>query len=707
MSGRVELLLETQVSIQRRCDIDHVDALEELVPWWGCAKSHSPRCVFPDRNHDARHIRRCGAPLKRFLYSRLLGGRALAERAIDRNDDYVLAVASQVCHLKGGHRAYWLRSSFSHVSLMFSPMDKMCNVDSISPTVGFLSVGSLAPSTGKLHRYLMSVMRKALAALLTLVVVGCSEHSRNTRSGEPGGTLVISTTGDPGTLFPPLIRTTQGKQISEQIYDYLADVGPKMNTRGEKGFRAQLTDGWRWSADSLSLAFHLNPRARWHDGKPVTVHDVVFTFTLNKNPELGGAFVAELTNIDSVTASDSLTAVFWFHRRLPTQFLDAAAQLLILPAHQLERFQVASLRESPPPPIGTGRFRFRGWDKGSSVEIVADSPNYRGRAQLDRVVWSISPEFTTAVTRLFSGDADLFDALRAENLPELRRHPNLRAIIIPGTDYAFIQFNLRDPSKNAQPHPLFGNRAFRRAIAMSINRDALVRSVLDTLGLVAVGPTVRAFPTTDTRVSQISFDSARGGAILDSLGWSSRDAQGIRTKNRRELTFNLLVPTTSMNRMRIAVLIQAQLRKMGIGVNIEQMDNSSFMARQQAGRFETALGNWHMGASPDGTRQAWSSAGVGKDGVNYGYYENPTFDAQLDSALVSDPEHARERFTLAYATINQDTPAVWLYEPKTVIGLHKRIRTGWMRPDAWWADLGDWHIPPTERLLRDRLRLAR
>ena len=73
----------------------------------------------------------------------------------------------------------------------------------------------------------MSVMRKALAALLTLVVVGCSEHSRNTRSGEPGGTLVISTTGDPGTLFPPLIRTTQGKQISEQIYDYLADVGPE------------------------------------------------------------------------------------------------------------------------------------------------------------------------------------------------------------------------------------------------------------------------------------------------------------------------------------------------------------------------------------------------------------------------------------------------------------------------------------------------
>ncbi|MDQ6769705.1 MAG: ABC transporter substrate-binding protein, partial [Gemmatimonadota bacterium] len=136
-------------------------------------------------------------------------------------------------------------------------------------------------------------MRKAPAVLFALCITACSEHSGNAPAEEAGGTLVISTTGDPGTLFPPLIRTTQGKQISEQIYDYLADVGPEMNTRGERGFRPQLTDGWRWSADSLSLAFHLNPRARWHDRKAVSAHDVQFTFALNKNPALGGAFLSE------------------------------------------------------------------------------------------------------------------------------------------------------------------------------------------------------------------------------------------------------------------------------------------------------------------------------------------------------------------------------------------------------------------------------
>ncbi|MEA2706802.1 MAG: peptide/nickel transport system substrate-binding protein [Gemmatimonadaceae bacterium] len=545
-------------------------------------------------------------------------------------------------------------------------------------------------------------MKKAAAVLFALCVTACSDHSRKSTTNETGGTLVIATTGDPGTLLPPLIRTTQGKQIAEQIYDYLADVGPEMNTRGEKGFRPQLTDGWRWSADSLSLAFHLNPLARWHDGKPVNAHDVQFTFSLNKNPALGGMFLSELADIDSVSTSDSLTAVFWFHRRRPTQFLDAAAQLLILPAHQLESINVTRLRESAPPPIGSGRFRFRRWEKGSSVEIVADSSNYRGRAKLDRVIWSFSPEFATAVTRLFSGDADLFDALTAESLPELARHPNLRAAILPGTDYAFLQFNLRDLEKSSRPHPLFGDRALRRAIAMSIDRNALVKSVLDTLGLVALGPTVRAFPTTDTSVVQIPFDSASGGAILDSLGWSRRDGHGMRMKNGRELAFNLLVPVSSNNRKRLAILLQAQLRSMGIRVNIEQMDNSAFMSRQRARRFDAVLGAWHLGSSPDGTRMAWTAAGSGKDGTNYGSYLNPIFDAELDSALISNPNDARQRFTVAYGTINQDAPAVWLYEPRTAIGLHKRLKTGWMRPDAWWSDLGDWHIPPAERLPRDR-----
>jgi len=543
---------------------------------------------------------------------------------------------------------------------------------------------------------------KTLTVLLSLCILGCSDRQRSGSTGEPGGTLVISTTADPGTLFPPLIYLTQGKQIAEQLYDYLADVGPEMNTRGDSGFRRQLADGWRWSADSLSIAFHINPRARWHDGQRVTAHDVQFTFALNKTPALGGGALSELANIDSVSATDSLTPVFWFRERSPTQFLDAAAQMLILPAHQLEGIAVTRLREISPPPIGSGRFRLRRWDKGSSVEIVADSANYRGRARLDRVIWTISPDFSAAVTKLFSGEADLFDALRVENVREAARHPNLRVVTIPGTDYNFLHFNLRDPKDTARPHPLFGDRNLRRAIAMSVDRAKLVKNVLDTLGLVGIGPTVRAFPTTDDHnIPQIAFDTARAAHILDSLGWVRPRPATVRMRNGRVLAFDLLVPTSSLTRVRMGVLLQSQLHDAGIQVNINQMDMRAFADRQTARRFDAELAGFHFGASPDGTRQTWTSAGVGKDGANYGSYENPLFDAQLDSALRADAASARAKFTTAFTTINEDAPAVWLYEPRTSIGVARRIRTGWMRADAWWADLGDWYIPPPERIPRD------
>lgn len=550
-------------------------------------------------------------------------------------------------------------------------------------------------------------MKKIVVIALLSFIAGCTEHPPGAGQADAGGTLVIATTADPGTLFPPFAITTQAKQITEQIYDYLADVGPDLNTRNEKGFRAALSDRWRWSGDSLMLAFYLNPRAAWHDGRKVTARDVRFTFALNKDPALGGRLSTELGNIDSVTVTDSLTAVFWFHARSPTQFLDAAAQMLILPAHQLEKIPVDSLREAAPPPIGTGRFRLRRWDKGASVEIVADTSNYRGRARLDRVIWSVSPEFTTAVTKLFAGDADLFDALRPENLRQLTRARNLGIITLPGMDYAFLRFNLRDPVNKERPHPLFGDRELRRAITMSMNRNTLVRSVLDTFALVPVGPIVRAYPFIDPRGSQLPFDSARASRVLDSLGWIRRGEDGLRAKNGRELTFSIILPTSSMNRIRMGLLLQEQLRRMGIRVQLEQLEASTEGAREASGGFDAALSSWTMPSSPDGMRDAWTTHGIGKQGVNYGSYSNPRFDTLLDSALWADPARALEKFTIAFAVINDDAPAVWLYEPRKIIGIHRRIRTAKMRPDAWWFDLADWYIPPVERLLRDRIPLTR
>jgi peptide/nickel transport system substrate-binding protein len=177
----------------------------------------------------------------------------------------------------------------------------------------------------------------------------------------------------------------------------------------------------------------------------------------------------------------------------------------------------------------------------------------------------------------------------------------------------------------------------------------------------------------------------------------------MRVRNGKELAFALLVPSVSINRMRMGPLIQEQLRRMGMRVDLEVLESATQTARETSGAFDASLGAWVMGASPDGIKGAWTTAAIGKNGVNYGSYSNPRFDALLDSALWAGHAVARDKFSKAYSAINEDAPAVWLYEPRKLIGIHQRFRTPRMRPDAWWADLADWSIEPTDRILRDRL----
>jgi peptide/nickel transport system substrate-binding protein len=232
-----------------------------------------------------------------------------------------------------------------------------------------------------------------------------------------------------------------------------------------------------------------------------------------------------------------------------------------------------------------------------------------------------------------------------------------------------------------------------------------VRNVFDTLARVSVGPTVRAYPTTDTTVAQIPFDRAGAERLLDSLGWKRTRAGGMRSRAGVSLRFGVIVPVSSLSRMRMAVLMQEQLRLAGIEMRIEQMDYSAFTARQARRDFDAQLAAWHMGSRPGAVRDTWTTAAARPDGLNYGGYSNPSFDSLVTAAFAaSTVAGTRSILSRAHQLIVDDAPAVWLYEPITLVAVHKRIRTPPMRPNAWWLGIADWSIPAAERLPRDARR---
>ena len=541
-------------------------------------------------------------------------------------------------------------------------------------------------------------MKRHLVFLLSLAVAtACTDTP--TPDVTRGGTVVIATTGDADALFPPVIQAATARQVTELVYDYLTEVTPSLNTFDDKTFATRLAKSWDWSADSMALAVHLQPNARWHDGRPVRSEDVVYSFRVYTDTILGSATASQLVNIDSVTTSDSVTAVFWFHKRYPLQFYDATSQMQILPKHIFGSIRTDSLREAVAAikPVGSGRYKYASWKRGESIELVADSSNYRGAPKLDRVIWRIFQSPDVAAQALLAGDVDVYDAMRPETVKAAATNPNVQIRISDGADYAFMAFNL--------DRPLFASRELRRALTMAVDRDAMTRNVFDSLALPAVGPTIASFPSTDKNLKQIPFDPAAAARVLDSLGWQLDEKSSVRFKGGRELRFRILLPTTSKNRMRMGVLVQEQLRKVGVAAKLDPMDFNAFGDRLNKHDFETAMHAWHLGTSPASIRVTWTSEGAVRDGSNFGHYRSPTFDAYVDSALTTfDPEKSRSYYNRAYQTAIDDAPAIWLYEPKLVLGLHKRIRTAPYRPDAWWYSLSDWSIPANEQIPRDRVK---
>ncbi len=545
-------------------------------------------------------------------------------------------------------------------------------------------------------------------ACLTAVACGRSDVSG---SADAGGTVIVSTGADADAILPPLVRTTVGKMVSDLIYEPLAEIGDSLNSLGDAGFTPRLAQRWTWSSDSSSIAFMIDPNAKWQDGRPVRAEDVKFSFALLTDPAVGAIGASSLSAVDSISVLDSLTAVAWFKRRSPEQFLDLVYNLRVMPEHRLgmlSRDQLAASAEATQP-VGSGRFRFVRWERSSLLELEADTANYRGRPLLDRVIVSVSPDPTAAITRVLAGEADFIEVLRGDAVERIKGNPHAMAVNFAGYDYGLVHWNVRDPANESRPHPILGDRGLRRALAMGVNRAAIVASVMDTLGIVSQGPFVRAQAFADPEIKALAYDQNAAKALLDSLGWKDTNGDSVREKNGRPLELSLVVPVSSPTRLRMSVILQDQLKRLGARLKLDQVEHTVFAERAFSSRkWDGVVMTWHADPGSAGIVQSWGSRNAVPGGSNISRYANPAFDAHVDSAQTTyDAATRNAHFRRAFDILNDDAPAIWLFEMRSAVGINKRIRPGTLRPDAWWAHLDRWSIPSEQRIPRDRVGLGR
>jgi peptide/nickel transport system substrate-binding protein len=545
--------------------------------------------------------------------------------------------------------------------------------------------------------------RSLYIVLAAVSLAGCQRRGGCT--GPDCGTLIDAAVAEPATLLPPSTEDVVANDIGEQLFLKLADVGTSENTVGDEDFQPLLAQKWEWDGP-LTLVFHIDPRARWQDGQPVTAADVEFTFDAYNDSAVASPFRANIGRIASVTQRDSLTAVFRFKERYPEMFYDAVYHMRILPAHLLRPVPRDQWKTAPfgRQPVGDGPYRFVRWQAAQSIELAADSTFFLGRPGIRRLIWRFTPNLQVAVQQVIADQADVREQLvTPDNVQRARLAPQLAIYTFRGNVYTYLCFNLRSPDDTTQGHAVFADREIRRALSMAVDRASLVKSALGDLGKVPPGPISSLLGIWDPETRQLPYDTAQAGRILSARGWRDHDGDGIRDKGGQPLAFHMLVPTSSVLRRQYARLLQEQYRGIGVRVDIDELEPSVVAQRVGTGKFDTAILSRSNDPSPgSGIAQSWTRAGFG--GSNFGRYYNPEFERLVDLAVrATTREQARAWWRRALETLNADAAGVFLYSLENVGAVHKRVDNVQFRPDSWAALLRTWRIPPDRLIDRDRV----
>jgi peptide/nickel transport system substrate-binding protein len=326
---------------------------------------------------------------------------------------------------------------------------------------------------------------------------------------------------------------------------------------------------------------------------------------------------------------------------------------------------------------------------------------FSGRPGVPRIIWLAVSGPTAGVDEIVADRADfVYYVPEPSDMARIERSPHLRLAEYPSNTYNYVGFNLRDPEDANRPHPLFDDRALRRAIVMAVNRPALLQSVLGEYALPSVGPVTPALWIWDENLPEgLPFDSAAARSSLAELGWSDSDGDGVLDRRGQPLEFELLVPPSPV-RARGALILQDQLRRSGIRMAIEEVDWAPFFERLSTGAFDAQYSSLGQDPSPAALATDWTEDGFAE--YNVGKYSNPEYTRLVREARDgTDRATSLSQWHAALRIINEDAPAIWLYVPKKFAAVHARLEDVFISPYQPWIGLPDMHMQPTRLIERD------
>ncbi len=494
-------------------------------------------------------------------------------------------------------------------------------------------------------------MRKTavLAAIALPVLMGMSAVSAKT--------LVYCSEGSPENFYPGINTTGTSFDVTEQIYDNLVNF-----ERGGTKVVPALAEKWTISKDGLEYTFNLRRGVKWQSSKNFTpsrdfnADDVLFMFerqwkendpffkvTSSNHSYFGDMGMPAL--LKSVDKVDEYTVKVTLNNPEAPFLANLAMQFAGV---QSKEYAIAMLKAGTPEkidqdPIGTGPFQLVQYQKDAIIRFKAFSQYWAGKAKIDDLIFSITPDASVRWAKLQKGECHVMPYPNPADLDTMRKDANVVVQEQPGLNIGYLAYNT-----TKKP---FDDVRVRKAVNMAIDKKAIVSAVYLSTGVAATNPIPPGQWSYNKAIKDDAFNPAEAKKLLAAAGLPN----GFTT----DLWAMPVQRPYNPNAKRIAELMQADLAKIGVKAEIKSFEWGEYRKRMQNGEHQMGMLGWTGdNGDPDNfLNTLLGCASAKSNGSNVAKFcYKPFDDLVLKAKQVTNPAERTKLYEKAQVIFKEQAP---------------------------------------------------
>ncbi len=444
------------------------------------------------------------------------------------------------------------------------------------------------------------------------------------------------------------------------------------------------------------IHFDVRDGVRFSNGDPLTADDVVFTFNFIMNPKINAprarAYYEKIAKVESAGPN----RVSFFFRDPYFEAFELAAGLQVLSRNYYSKFDPEQFNQSTGLLVGSGPYKLEAgesWTPDKPIELIRNERYWGISPPVERIVYRVIDNDVARLTAFRNGEIDAYSAppeayVRLKDEPAINEKANRFEYFPISGGYRYVAWN---QAKDGKP-TAFANKDVRRALAMVIDRDRLMKEITLGYAQLATGPFSPLSKQFDTNVKPIPFDVEAGRKLLAEAGYVDRNNDGvIESPEGVPFRFKLTYPSGISNYERMALFIKDSLGRVGIVMDADPLEWSVFRQRLEQKNFDAISLGWTSGIETD-IFQMFHGSQTMAGGDNFMSYVNPELDKLIVQArAMLDEEERMKVWKQCHQILNDDQPYMFLWFGKSLTFVDKRfenvreLRSGLTPRTEWYV----------------------